>query len=235
MNMHQVKSRKLDHFFTTLDEIKFASAESGHFEGYASVFNVVDQGGDLITKGAFRDTLKEWKKLKRLPKLLAQHGFGETSLPVGKWLSMEEDERGLKVTGQLFAPETDTLRLIHQGMKAGELDGLSIGYRVKTFDYGTKPGEPRRTLKAVELFEVSVVTFPMNTSATVSAVKGVPQTIREFEAFLRDAGGFSHAAAKKIAAGGFKDAPQPRDEGEQPSAGDLLAAAIATIRKVQAK
>ena len=114
---------------------------------------------------------------------------------------------------KLFALTTERGQYIYEGLKAGTLDGLSIGYEVKEFVAGTKPGEPRRKLTALELWELSVVTFPANDRARVGAVKAAERvkTIREFEEFLRDAGGFSHAAAKSIAARGFKSS-EPRDE-----------------------
>ena len=78
---------------------------------------------------------------------------------------------------------------------------------------GTKPDEPRRKLEQVELVEVSVVTFPANGKARVAGIKAADdiRTIRDFEAFLRDEGGFSNAAAKAIASHGFKGS-EPRDE-----------------------
>lgn len=229
--MTQHKDQGIDRLYTTLTELKFLNeGEEGKFSGYGSVFNIMDEGGDVVVKGAYKASLKEWKKQKKLPKLLVQHGFGETGLPIGKWLSMEEDDHGLKVEGQLFPPETDTMKQIHMAMKAGELDGLSIGYRVKEFAFGTKPGDPRRTLKAVDLFEVSVVTFPMNTSSRVDKIKSIT-TIREFEKALREEFGFSHARAKAIAEQGFK-ASQSLDESDVPSkALSLLQSALSTNPK----
>lgn len=195
-------------------EVKFASDKSGVFSGYGSVFNNVDQGGDMIVKGAFKDTLRAWEDKGKYPPMLLQHGGflsgAEDLLPVGKWTSMEENSKGLKVDGELFALGTEKGQYIYEGLKSGTLDGLSIGYRVKDFTQGTKPSEPRRTLKSLDLMELSIVTFPMNDKARVGAVKSI-KTIREFEDFLRDVGGYSHAAAKAIAAGGFK-AAEPRDE-----------------------
>jgi uncharacterized protein len=202
-------------------EFKFdageVDAKTGEFEGYASVFNNVDAGGDAILPGAFRDNLKDWKKAKKLPAMLVQHGGWKASdmdaLPIGKWEAMEEDATGLKVRGRLINLDCERGKNIYGAMKEGVLDGLSIGYRAKEFSYGTKPGEPYRTLKKVDVYEVSVVTFPMNGEARVSSVKSAVsiKTIREFEEFLRDAGGYSHAQAKAIASGGFKSA-DPRDE-----------------------
>lgn len=199
-------------------EVKFASGgEPGTFEGYGAVFGNVDSYGDVIQKGAFKATLRDWGKSKKLPPMLVQHGGWMMSdmdaLPIGVWESMSEDDTGLYVKGRLINLDTERGKTIHGGMKEGVLDGMSIGYRAKEFALGTKPEEPRRTLKAIDLIEVSVVTFPANGKARVSSVKAADsiKTIRDFEDFLRDVGRFSHTAAKAIAARGFK-ATDPRDE-----------------------
>jgi len=200
-------------------EFKFAGdAKDGTFAGYGAVFGNKDSYGDVIERGAMKDTLREWEAKGKWPPMLLQHGgfMGGASdmLPVGKWTSMEENTKGLKVEGTLFALATERGQYIYEGLKAGELDGLSIGYRVKAEGsvYGTKPNEPRRTIKALDLVELSIVTFPANDKARIGGVKAADiKTIREFEDFLRDAGGFSHAAAKAIAARGYKSS-EPRDE-----------------------
>lgn len=203
-------------------ELKLAEgdgADAGTFSGYGAVFDNVDSYGDVIAKGAFKETLREWKKMGRSPPMLVQHGgFGLSDtdgIPVGKWTSMAEDDKGLAVEGRLIALDTDLGKRLYGAMREGVMSGLSIGYRVKQAAMGTKPEEPRRTLQKIDLFEVSVVTMPANDKARVAAIKAAEgiRTIREFEDFLRDAGGFSRAAAKAIAAGGFK-AAHPRDEGD---------------------
>jgi HK97 family phage prohead protease len=226
---------KQDLFFAPL-EVKFADGDTaiGTFSGYGAVFGNVDAYGDVILKGAFRETLKEWKKQKRLPPMLVQHGgwgMGDMDgLAIGKWTSMEEDDTGLAVEGKLIALDTERGKVIHSAMRERVLDGLSIGYRAKEFELGTKPTEPRRTLKKIDLFEVSVVQMPANSAARVAQVKSAGiRTIREFEEFLRDAGGFSHAAAKAIAAGGFK-AADPRDEANADIAA-LIRRNIATLSR----
>jgi hypothetical protein len=215
-------------------EVKFASdGQPGTFEGYGAIFGNVDAGGDVIQKGAFKETLRDWNKTKKLPPMLVQHGgwmmTDMDALPIGIWEAMSEDDTGLQVKGRLINLDTERGKTIHGAMKEGALDGMSIGYRAKEFALGTKPDEPRRTLKKIDLMEVSVVTFPMNGKARVSSVKsfGDIRTIREFEDFLRDAGGFSHAAAKAIAASGFK-AADPRDEDEA----DLAALLRRNIEKL---
>ena len=200
-------------------EVKFADAGTpGTFEGYGAVFGNIDAYGDVIQKGAFKETLRDWNKSKKLPPMLVQHGgwmmTDMDALPVGIWEAMSEDDTGLHVKGRLINLDTERGKTIHGAMKEGALDGMSIGYRAKEFALGTKPDEPRRTLKKIDLMEVSVVTFPANGKARVASVKsgGMIKTIREFEDFLRDAG-FSNAQAKAIASTGFK-AADPRDEDE---------------------
>lgn len=214
-------------------EVKFADdgAKAGEFEGYGAVFGNVDAYGDVIQKGAFKDTLRDWKKEKRLPPMLVQHGgwmmTDTDALPVGIWQEMSEDDTGLHVKGRLINLDTERGKTIYGAMKEGALDGMSIGYRAKEFALGTKPDEPRRTLKKVDLVELSVVTFPANGAARVAAVKSASgvRTIREFEDFLRDAG-FSNAQAKAIASRGFKSDPRDEDDADVAA---LLRRNIATL------
>lgn len=184
--------------FATDFEFKFATGtkEEGSFSGYGAVFGNVDSHGDVIERGAFKESLREWEAKGKLPPMLLQHGgfFGpvDDMLPVGKWTSMEENSRGLKVEGELFALGTDRGQLIYEGMKAGSLDGLSIGYRAKKYTMGTKPQDPTRTLHEIDLRELSIVTFPSNDKALVGSVKAADidalHTLSDFEDFLREAG-----------------------------------------------
>ena len=186
-----------------------ALEETGSFQGYASIFGVVDQGRDVVAPGAFARSLAAWAAKGRLPAMLWQHDASE---PIGAWAEMREDGRGLHVSGRLFVDDIARARQAYALLKSGALGGLSIGFRTveAAFDEAARV----RRLIEVELHEVSLVTFPALDAARVGDVKAAPgiATIREFEAFLRDAGGFSHAAAKAIAGGGFKAASMPRDE-----------------------
>jgi uncharacterized protein len=206
-------------------EIKLAAddvdAKTGEFGGYGAVFGNVDSYGDVIERGAFKETLREWEALGKLPPMLLQHGGGgmlggaaEDLLPVGQWVKMEENSKGLKVEGKLFALGTEKGQYIYEGLKTGVLDGLSIGFRTRKFTEGTKAGEPRRKLQDVELVEVSIVTFPANGKARVHAVKAAESilTITDFETFLREVGGFSRGEAKDIASVGFRKAMADRRE-----------------------
>ena len=146
-------------------------APDGSFEGYASLFGLVDMGQDLVMPGAFAASL-----LKRGPqgvKMLWQHKAAE---PVGTWQSIAEDQRGLKVAGRLnlaVARAREILAL----MREGALDGLSIGF--KTQLAATDKTTGIRSLQKLDLWEISIVTFPMLPQARVSAVKRAtlpPQT-----------------------------------------------------------
>lgn len=188
-------------------ELKALDDEAvGSFEGYASVFGETDQVNDIVAQGAFKRTLRQHRGKKRMPALLWQH---DTREPIGVWKQMKEDDTGLLGKGKLFVDEIPRARQAHALMKENGLSGLSIGFRTVKSSVDDRKGV--RTLLDVDLFEVSLVTFPALDSARVSAVKG-HKTIREFESFLRDEGGYSLAAAKTIASGGFKALSDFRDE-----------------------
>jgi uncharacterized protein len=204
-------------------EVKFdagsVDAKTGEFSGYGAVFGNVDIYGDVIVKGAFRDSLKEWKAAKSLPPMLVQHGgwmmTDMDALPIGKWEEMSEDDQGLRVSGRLINLDTERGKGIYGAMKEGVLDGMSIGYRVKEFAYGTKPEEPRRTLKKIDLVEVSVVTFPANGKARVDAIKAGGLTERELERMLTRDAGLSRSVAQRLMAGGFEAVKAMRDAGDE--------------------
>jgi HK97 family phage prohead protease len=147
--------------FTALD-LK-AVADDGVFEGYASLFNREDLGGDIVLPGAFRASLA-----RRGPagiKLLFQHNPSE---PIGIWQSLREDARGLLVRGRLML-DVARAREIHTLMRVGAVDGLSIGFRAVKARRDRATGV--RRLEQVDLWEISVVTFPMLPEARVAAVK----------------------------------------------------------------
>jgi HK97 family phage prohead protease len=181
--------------------------EDGTFSGYASVFGVEDLGGDIVQRGAFTRSLADHAAKGTMPALLWQH---DSRQPIGKFTTVREDATGLYVEGQL-ALKTAKGAEAYELLKMGALDGMSIGYMTVKYTYDEKLDV--MTLIDIDLWEASLVTFPMNESARVGSVKAASiATIRQFEDFLRDEGGFSHAAAKSIAAGGFKAKSDPRDE-----------------------
>lgn len=151
-------------------------AEDGTFTGYASVFGVKDRGRDIVMPGAFTKSLQTYPADR--VKLLYQH---EPNEPVGVWSKFEEDAKGLKATGRLIL-ETTKGREIYALMKAGAIDGLSIGYRTIRDEMDRKQGA--RLLHEVELREVSLVTFPMNEAATVTSVKAETMSFRDLIAAI---------------------------------------------------
>jgi uncharacterized protein len=168
-----------------------AVGDDGAVEGYGSVFGVRDSYGDVIVPGAFAKSLAEHKASKTNPAMLWQHNPGE---PVGVWDAVEEDAKGLKLKGRI-ALDTTRGREAHVLMKMKALNGLSIGFVATEKDYD-KDGN--RLLTGIDLWEVSLVTFPANTAARITSVKsadvGAITTIRQAEKLLRDAG-FSNDAA----------------------------------------
>jgi HK97 family phage prohead protease len=150
-------------------ETKFARtalavAEDGTFAGYASLFGKADLGRDMVMPGAFRASLV--KRGAAGVKMLYQH---DPNQPIGVWEEIREDDRGLYVRGRLttgVARAREVLSL----MREGALDGLSIGYSTVRGRTDRKTGV--RQLIEVDLWEISVVTFPMLPEARVAAVKG---------------------------------------------------------------
>lgn len=179
------------------------------FSGYGSVFGTVDSYGDTIAKGAFKGTLREWKAAGKFPKLLLQHGGGmfasaDDMVPIGKWEEMREDDHGLFMRGRLFDVGTDRVKATYAAMREGELDGLSIGFRTRKSKTDEETGI--RTLTDVQLFEVSLVTFPANDPARVNEVRsaGDLPSEREFERWLQKVGGFSAREVETIVSKGFR-------------------------------
>jgi HK97 family phage prohead protease len=164
-------------------EIKAVNAD-GTVEGYGSVFGVRDNYDDVIAKGAFVQSLKGHKAAGTMPAMLWQH---DADKPIGIWTEMVEDEKGLRIKGQL-AMETVKGKEAHALLKMGALNGLSIGFMSKEWAYDRDTEV--RTLTAIDLWEVSLVTFPANEKARVTNVKSADEmaTPKDAEKALRDAG-----------------------------------------------
>nr|WP_297526963.1 HK97 family phage prohead protease [uncultured Roseateles sp.] len=175
-----------------------AAGDDGAIEGFGSMFGVRDSYDDIIVPGAFKLSLAEHKAAGTMPAMLWQH---DSSEPIGVWTEMVEDDKGLRVKGQL-ALATARGKEAHALLKMGALSGLSIGFR-------SIPGTAKyvedgvRILSQLELWEVSLVTFPANGKARVTNVKAADaagiNTIRQAEQALRDAGYSSDAAKAFIA------------------------------------
>lgn len=177
--------------------------DTGQFSGYGSVFGNVDQGGDIVAKGAFKKSLAAWAKSGRSVPVLWQH---QTDQPIGSWTGLKEDDTGLLGEADLWLDDAPYARLAYKGMATKTITGLSIGYRVKEYNVDTESGI--YTLKELDLVEISVVTNPMNDEARIADVKSMVEagrlpTLPEFEKFLREAGGFSKSEAAAIAGNGL--------------------------------
>jgi len=139
--------------------------EDGTVEGYASLFGEIDAARDMVMPGAFARTLKS-RGIRRVP-MLFQHDPAE---PVGVWLKLYEDMRGLRARGRLI-PDVARARELIALVRAGAVDGLSIGFR--TVKGRIDPATRVRRLIDVDLWEISIVTFPLLAGARVRAKSSV--------------------------------------------------------------
>lgn len=208
-------------------EVKYAPlklntvASDGIFEGYASLFNTIDMGKDSVAPGAFKKHLGQQSYNRRgsgkgphFVKMLYQHNPSE---PIGIWEEIKEDHKGLYVKGRLL-PEICRAREVLILMQRGAIDGLSIGYktiRSRPINRGSV-----RELLEVELYEISVVTFPMHPEARVQSVKKLPinnglPNIRDFERWLTRDAGFTRRQAQTAIAKGFKTLVSKRDDADR--------------------
>ena len=194
-------------------------SEEGTFEGYGSIFNNVDSYGEKVAPGAFGESLARHQREGTKPLMLWQHNSDE---PIGVWENLAEDGKGLKGTGR-FVLETARGREAHALLKAGAIRGLSIGYR----ELEAEPDGNNRILKKLDLMEISVVSFPANRRANVTAVKsermeefarrlrdGDPMPIKDFEDILREAG-VPKSMAVAIASHGYAKAIRSESEGDK--------------------
>ena len=175
-------------------ELKFAGgapvltdeAGTAVIEGYASLFGLTDQGGDIVAPGAYSASLKRLVARGDKVRMLWQH---DPAQPIGIWDEIREDAKGLWVKGRLL-PEVAQAREAVALIAAGAIDGLSIGYRTVKAD---RDGQGRRVLTEVELWEVSLVTFPMLREAKVgrkssdelAEAEDLAETLRAAAAVLR--------------------------------------------------
>lgn len=189
-------------------EIK-ALKDTGEIEGYGSTFGgQPDAYGDVIAAGAYAESLAAHKARGTMPKMFWQHNSGE---PIGKWIAASEDGHGLLLKGQLNM-DVQRGREAHALLKAGDIDGLSIGYRIKDKGFSVDAETGVWTLENLDLREVSVVSIGANENAVVSSVKaakaahdlmeklkaGDQLSAREFETWLKGLG-FSNSQAERAA------------------------------------
>ena len=198
-------------------------SESGEFSGYGSVFGVKDSYSDIVVPGAFKASLASWQEKDQLPALLWQHRMDE---PIGIYTKMAEDDEGLYVEGRLLIDDDPLAKRAHARMKAGSLSGLSIGYSLGDYEWDKDKGA--WLLKEIDLWEVSLVTFPANDEARISDVKnalkrGESVSPKQIERVLRDVG-LSRSQAKAFMSEGYTALKQ-RDADDE--------AALATLKSIK--
>ncbi len=189
--------------------------EIGVFEGLASTFGSPDRTGDMIEPGAFRDSLGHARRVK----MLWQH---DPRAPIGIWERIAETQAGLAVKGRLIL-EVQQAREALALLRAGAVDALSIGFSVPRTGASFDREKSLRRLTRIDLWEVSVVTFPANPDARVARVKGLSgagtgarlPSEREFERYLTRDAGFSRSQARTIVGSGYKALTPRRDAGQE--------------------
>lgn len=139
-------------------------AEAGTFTGYLSVFDVIDDYGDVVKRGAFKKSIKDKKEFP----ILWSHDIFE---PIGVF-SAVEDEKGLLITGRLNL-DVQRGREIRSLMAQGAVKGLSIGYRVIDSKPAERDGVDIRLLKEIDLWEGSPCVFQACPDAEIDEVKGL--------------------------------------------------------------
>jgi HK97 family phage prohead protease len=210
-------------------EVKFTALNlkgvevDGSFAGYASMFHREDLAGDVVMPGAFADSLKA-RGVTGI-KMLFQH---DANQPIGVWTALRENGRGLYAEGRLM-PEVAKAREVHALMRAGALDGLSIGFRTVKGRRDRASGV--RRLEKIDLWEISVVTFPLLPEARVQAMKaspfaGVLPTERELERWLTRDAGLKRSEARALMGAGFKGLKALRDAGRHETEETVLAKRI---------
>lgn len=172
-------------------EIK-AVDEAGNFEGYASVFNNIDLGDDIILPGAF--TKVKTTRTGQLKLAL----FHDLTRLIGA-ADYKQDDHGLYLRGRVNL-KVSYARDAYELMKDGTLDSMSIGFNTITSAWEEREGRSIRVIKEAELWEASVVPFGMNPEAQVISVKS---DIRHFESALRERMGLSQKEAAAVASLGY--------------------------------
>lgn len=180
-------------------DIKFAAAE-GAFSGYASVFGNLDTKGDVIMPGAYAEVLKSGDSVPAY----VNHGWRNNALPVGKWTGLREDQRGLFGDAGLVM-QMSSAADAYWSMKAGLVTGLSVAFIPDSKATERRSDGARVIHRIKALKEISIVTEPANAEARVTDIKTADdveqiETVRDFERFLRDAGGLSKGAAVALVA-----------------------------------
>lgn len=185
-----------DKFVTKL-EIKELT-QAGTFSGMASVYGIIDSDNDIIQAGAFSESIA-----RRKVKMLWQHDRDE---PIGIFTKIEERGNILYVEGELAmgVEQADAAYIL---LKQGAVDGLSVGFVTKEYDYDVDSNV--RTITKAELYEVSIVTFPANEAAKITNVKSFQELLpKDVERALRKEFNLSQSEAKAFMAKGYSAVKQ---------------------------
>lgn len=161
--------------------------ETGEFTGYASVFDVVDSYGDVVRKGAFAETLKEWAENGRTLPVLYGHDFRDPFSNIGGVTSAVEDDHGLKITARLDMDNPKAAQ-VHRLLKEGRLSEMSFAYYVREAAWVTEDEKEVYELRDLKLLEVSVVPIGANPATSITDVKAFLSTaVKQADGSERDA------------------------------------------------
>ena len=217
---------------------------NGELSGYLSVFNVLDQGGDVVVPGAFKKTFDGWNRSKMRMPLIDGHQLTGDGV-IGSVTHLAEDGYGASIRARFSSiPKAQDIRT---KMIEGHLNGLSFTYEAIRSHRGMFDGQPARYLDELRVHEATVTPIPMNVHATASAKAGYDVDVHdldrqqaELEAWIRLAtletavdGMVAHPAAARHALDllerGQLDAAQARLEAwaaaQPPAPGDAERAA----------
>lgn len=215
--------------------VKALDEKTGEFSGYGSVFDVVDSYDEVVAPGAFAMTLRSWSEKGRLPMMLWQHRASE---PIGTWTKMVEDDRGLYAEGRILLEAGALEQRAYAHLKAGNVRGLSIGFNVPKGGAVPDTKSGLLVLKTIDLWELSLVSFPANAAAEVDAVKALLDAgPKEFERHLREAAGLTRGEAKGLMKGGYGMLRALREadatEGDEAAITEALNTAITNLRAMR--
>lgn len=183
-------------------DLEWKADDAGVIEGYGSFYGNKDHGGDIVAAGAFADSLSSGRKVK----MLSQH---DPYNVVGVWDEMTDDGKGLRVKGRILTA-VQAGKDAYELVKAGAIDGLSIGYRTVK----AKATNEGRLIEKADLWEVSLVTFPMNEMTRIDAVKAADMTRRDLERVLTQDAGLARSIARELMSGGYDAIKSMQDAGE---------------------
>lgn len=156
-------------------QIEFKASEEGVFSGYAAFFNNIDSYGDIIEPGAFKDTISN-----DMPNVKVVWNHNWNSVPIGKVISLYEDDKGLRFEAELN--NTSLAKDVKEAIKSGAVNKMSIGFTCQEEEYKEIDGETIRFIKKIKLYEISPVNFPANSKADIEDYK----TMIDIDSFRED-------------------------------------------------